>query len=66
MTSDVDWDPSHYDKDINELAEFHDPSEDNHENYHFNQYGEYRCHTVATYSIMMRVSFLSLTIKLMI
>jgi hypothetical protein len=56
MTSDVDWDPSHYDKDIHDLAEFHDPSEDDHENYHFNQYGEYCC-TVATHSTCFEEEF---------
>jgi hypothetical protein len=50
MTSDVDWNPNHYDKDIDNLADFHDPSEDDHENYHFDQYGEYRHRTVATHS----------------
>jgi hypothetical protein len=46
MTSDVDWDPSTYDKDIDNLDDFHDPSEDDHENYHFYQYGEYRHWTI--------------------
>jgi hypothetical protein len=40
MTSDVYWDSSHYDKDIDNLADFHDPSEDYHENFQFDQYGE--------------------------
>jgi hypothetical protein len=53
MTSNVGWDPSHYDKDIDNLADFHDPSEDDHENYHFDQYGEYHHHTVATHSICL-------------
>jgi hypothetical protein len=58
MTSDVDWDLSHYDKDINnDLAEFYDPSEDNHENYHFNQYGEYCHRTVATHSTSFEEGF---------
>jgi hypothetical protein len=57
MTSDVDWDPSQYDKDINDLAEFHDPSQDNNEIYHFNQHGEY-CHcTVATHSTCFEEEF---------
>jgi hypothetical protein len=52
MTSDVDWDPSHYDEDIDNLADFHDQSEeDDHENYYFDWYGEYRHCTVATHSI---------------
>jgi hypothetical protein len=50
MTSDVDWYPSVYDKDIDDLANVHAPSEDDHENHHFDQYGEYRHRTVATHS----------------
>jgi hypothetical protein len=50
MISNVDWDPSHYDNDIDNLADFHDPSEDDHENYHFDWYREYRHLTVATHS----------------
>jgi hypothetical protein len=45
MTSDVDWDPSRYGKDIENLADFHDPSEDDHENYDFDWYGEYHHRT---------------------
>jgi hypothetical protein len=40
MTSDVDWDPCTYDKDIDNLDDFHDLSEDDHENYHIDQHGE--------------------------
>jgi hypothetical protein len=50
MTSDVDWDPSQYDKDINNLADFHGPSEDDHENHHFYQHAEYCHRTVVTHS----------------
>jgi hypothetical protein len=57
MTSDVDWDPSQYDKDIDNFADFHDPSEDAHENYHFNQYGEYHHRTVATHSTCLKKNF---------
>jgi hypothetical protein len=65
MTSNADWDPSHYDKDINDLADIQDPSEDNHENYLCDQYGEYCHRTVATHStcpekkFMTHVSFLT-------
>jgi hypothetical protein len=31
MTSDVDWDPSKYDKNIADIEKFHDPGEDDHE-----------------------------------
>jgi hypothetical protein len=56
-TSDVDWDPSHYDTDIDNLADFHDPSKDDHENYHFDWYGEYRHRTVATHSACFEEEF---------
>jgi hypothetical protein len=46
MTSDMDWDPSKYDKDINDIGKFHDPGEDDHEEYRFDQHGEY-CHRTA-------------------
>jgi hypothetical protein len=52
MTSDVDWDPRLYDKDIENLEDFHDPSEDDHEHDHFVQYGEYRNCTVVTHSCL--------------
>jgi hypothetical protein len=39
MTSDVEWDPSQYDKDLDDLAAFYDPSEEDHEVRHFDQYG---------------------------
>jgi hypothetical protein len=50
MTADVDWDPSLYDNDIVDLEKFHDTSEDENEEEHFNQYGEYRHRTVATHT----------------
>jgi hypothetical protein len=54
MTSYVDWDPHQYDKDIDNLEEFHDPSEDVYQHDHFDQYGE-NCHrTVATHHICFR------------
>jgi hypothetical protein len=49
MTSDIDWDPSTYDKDIDNLDDVHAPMEDDHDNYHFDQYGEYH-HQVATHN----------------
>jgi hypothetical protein len=49
MTSDMDWDPSKYDKDINDIEKFHDPGEDDHNEYHFDQHGEYCHHTVANH-----------------
>ena len=49
MTSDVDWDPRQYDKDMDNLEEFHDPSEDVYQHDHFDQYGEYCHHTVSTH-----------------
>jgi hypothetical protein len=57
MTSDVDRDPSQYDKDIVSLSDFHDPSEDDHENYHLDQYGDYCHHTVATHSTCFEEEF---------
>jgi hypothetical protein len=57
MTSDANWDPSHYDKDIDNSADFHDPSEDDHEIYHFDQYGEYCHRTVATHSTCFEEEF---------
>jgi hypothetical protein len=57
MTSDVDWDPHQYDKDIDNLEEFHDPSEDVYQHDHFDQYGEY-CHcTVATHHTCLEEEF---------
>jgi hypothetical protein len=52
MTSDVDWDPRLHDKDIENLEDFHDPSKDDHEHDHFDQYGEYRNRTVATHTCL--------------
>jgi hypothetical protein len=49
MTSDMEWDPSKYDKNIYDIEKFHDPGEDDHKEYHFDQHGEY-CHlTVANH-----------------
>jgi hypothetical protein len=49
MTSDVEWDPSSYDKELADLSTFYDPSEEDHEERHFDNSGEYRHHTVATH-----------------
>jgi hypothetical protein len=49
MTSDVEWDSSQYDKDLDDLATFYDPSEEDLEELHFYQYGEYRHRTIATH-----------------
>jgi hypothetical protein len=35
MTSDVEWDPSQYDKDLDDLAAFYDSSEEDIEERHF-------------------------------
>jgi hypothetical protein len=39
MTSDVDWDPSLYDKDVQDDEMYHDPSEDIPLDDNFDQYG---------------------------
>jgi hypothetical protein len=49
--------PSTCDKDIDNLDDFHDPSEDDHENYHFDQYGEYRHQTFATHNTCTEEEF---------
>jgi hypothetical protein len=49
MTSDMEWDPSQYDKDLDNVATFYDPSEEDLEEQNFDQYGEYRHRTVATH-----------------
>jgi hypothetical protein len=49
MTSDIDWEPSQYDKELDDLADFFDPPEVAYEDEHFDQYGEYRHRTVATH-----------------
>jgi hypothetical protein len=49
MASDVEWDPSQYDKEHDDLVDFCDPSEEDYEDENFDQYGEYRHHTVATH-----------------
>jgi hypothetical protein len=48
MTSDMEWDPSQYDKDLDDVAAFYDPSEEDLEERHFDQYGEYWHRTVDT------------------
>jgi hypothetical protein len=49
MTSDVEWEPSTDDKELNDLETFYDLSEEDHEERHFDQHGEYWHHTVATH-----------------
>jgi hypothetical protein len=49
MTSDVEWDPSPYCKYLDDLAEFYDTSEEDHEEQHFDQYGEYWHCTVSNH-----------------
>jgi hypothetical protein len=49
MTSDMEWDPRQYDKDLDDVAAFYDPSEEDLEERQFDQYGEYRHRTVATH-----------------
>jgi hypothetical protein len=41
MTFDCEWDPSKFDKDLDDLAAYYDLSEEDHEGYHFDQHGEY-------------------------
>jgi hypothetical protein len=53
MTSDVEWDPSQYDKDLEDLASLYDPSEEDHEEQCFDQYGEYRHCTVAMHHLCL-------------
>jgi hypothetical protein len=57
MTADLDWDPSTYDNDIDDLEKFHDTSIDDNEHEHFDQYGEYRHRTVATHSTLPEEEF---------
>jgi hypothetical protein len=56
-TSDVEWDPSQYDKDLDDLATFYDPSEEDHEEQQFDQYGEYRHCTVANHHTCFEEEF---------
>jgi hypothetical protein len=69
MTSDVDWNPSKFDNDIANLDVFDYPIEDDNEEYHFDQHGEYHHCTIAAHRTcteedsMMLVSSLILTIK---
>jgi hypothetical protein len=37
--SDVEWDPSQYDKELDDLTAFCDISEEDHEEQYFDQYG---------------------------
>jgi hypothetical protein len=53
MTSDVEWDPSQYDKDLDDLAAFYDPSKEDHEERHLDQYEDYCHHTVATHHLCL-------------
>jgi hypothetical protein len=57
MTSDVEWEPSQYDKDLDDLDVLYDPSEGYHEERHFDQYGEYRHHTVANHHTCFEEEF---------
>jgi hypothetical protein len=51
------WDPSKYDKDIDDIEKFHYPGEDDHEEYHFDQYGEYHHRTVANHHTYLEEEF---------
>jgi hypothetical protein len=57
MTSDVDWDPSLFDNDIDDMETFHDTTEDVVDHGHFDQYGEYRHRTVATHTTISEEEF---------
>jgi hypothetical protein len=57
MTSDLDWDPRKYDKDIDNNQKFHDPGENDHEEYHFDQHGEYRHCTFANHHTSLEEEF---------
>jgi hypothetical protein len=57
MTSDVEWEPSQFDKDLDDLASFYDPSEEYHEEQHFDQYGEYRHHIMAMHHLCLEEEF---------
>jgi hypothetical protein len=57
MTSDLDWDPRIYDQDTDVIENFHDPSEDDHDEYHFDQYGEYKHRTIATHLTTVEEEF---------
>ena len=57
MTSDIDWDPSLNDNIIENIEEFHDTSIDDHEDPNFDQYGEYRHHTVAKHNTLPEAAF---------
>jgi hypothetical protein len=57
MTSDMEWDPSKYDKDINDIEKFHDPGEDDYQEYHFDQHGEYSHCTGANHHTYLEEEF---------
>jgi hypothetical protein len=57
MTSDVEWHPSQYDKDYDDFAAFYDPSEEDHEERHFDQYQEYWHHMAANHHICFDEEF---------
>ena len=57
MTSDVDWDPSLYDNDIDDLEQFHDTSVEDFEHEDFTSDGEYRHRTVATHRMVPEDEF---------
>ena len=47
MTSDVHWNPSVYDNNVDDIEKFYDPDENLIRHDNFDQYGEYRYRTVA-------------------
>jgi hypothetical protein len=57
MTSDIEWYPSIYDQEIDAIENFHGPSDNNHEEYHFDQYGEYKHWTIATHPTTLEEEF---------
>jgi hypothetical protein len=56
MMSDLEWDPSIYDQEIDAIDNFHYPSDD-HEEYNFDQYGEYKHRTIATHLTTLEEEF---------
>jgi hypothetical protein len=71
LTSDVEWDSSQYDKELDGRAAFYDRFDEAYEEDHYGQYGEYCHRTVATRHTclekcsMMHLSLLILMNKLM-
>jgi hypothetical protein len=58
MTSDVNWEPSIYDNIIDNMNEFFDSQEEDiHNDSPYNDVGEYRHRTVATYTIHAEIEF---------